>query len=383
VFFAPLPLLFAWLVGLLSLALLVGGAYLVWAWYVGVVVGTAWLVGGLAMLLWTFVGRWVVLLFRRRGRAEPGSVSPESIVRLERPDGTVLSVATYGPPDAPALVLTHGAGTDATSWYYAQKHLADRFRLIAWDLPGLGDSSRAGGGDYSLERHARDLAAVLDATVRGPAMLVGHSLGGMIALTFCRLFPERLGQQVAGLVLVGSTPTNPVETSTASGFLRVIQKPVLEPLLHVTAWLAPLVWLMSWLSYLNGTAHLLAMVFGFAGSESRGQLDRATAYNPRAWPGVQAREMLAMLRYDAGPTLAALNVPVLCMTGHLDRLVVPETSHLMASRIPGGQVKRLTPAGHMSVFEAHTELVLALEAFCGKALASARAITRPPLRRAG
>jgi pimeloyl-ACP methyl ester carboxylesterase len=310
-------------------------------------------------------------------------VPPDSILRLERPDGTVLSVATYGPPDAPALVLSHGAGTTATSWYYAQKQLADRFRLIAWDLPGLGDSSRAGGGDYSLERHARDLAAVLDATVRGPAVLVGHSLGGMIALTFCRLFPERLGQQVAGLVLVGSTHTNPVVTTTASGFLRAIQKPVLEPLLHLTAWLAPLVWLMSWLSYLNGTAHLLSMVFGFAGSESRGQLDRATAYNPRAWPGVQARQTLAMLRYDATQTLGALSVPVLCVTGHLDRLVVPETSRFMASRIPGGQAQTLTPAGHMSVFEAHTQLVLVLEAFCRKVLGSGRAASRPPLRQAG
>ncbi len=295
----------------------------------------------------------------------------------------MLSVASYGPPDAPTVVLTHGAGTNATSWYYVQQQLAGRFRLIAWDLPGLGRSSRPGDGEYSLERHARDLAAVLDATVDDAAVLVGHSLGGMIALTFCRLFPERLGRQVAGLVLVDSTHTNPVQTTTASGFVRAIQRPLLEPLLHLTVWLAPLIWLTSWLSYLNGSAHLLAMIFGFAGGESRGQLDRATRYNPQAWPGVQARETLAMLRYDASQVLGELSVPVLCLTGDLDRLVVPETSRFIAAHTPAGQVQRLSRAGHMSVFETHVELVLALELFCTRMFAPTPAADRPPSRRAG
>jgi hypothetical protein len=53
-----------------------------------VVVGAGWLVLGLAMALWTFVGRWVVLLFRPGGPDEPAALPPESIVRLEWPDGT-------------------------------------------------------------------------------------------------------------------------------------------------------------------------------------------------------------------------------------------------------------------------------------------------------
>ena len=48
------------------------------------------------------------------------------------------------------------------------------------------------------------------------------------------------------------------------------------------------------------------MVFGFAGSQTRGQLDLATRYNPLAWPGVQARETLAMFRYDATSVLSTL-----------------------------------------------------------------------------
>src|SRR5436309_2938160 len=62
-FFAPFPLLFTWLSGLISLAVLGGGVYLLWAWYVGVVVGTGYLVAGLVMTVFSLVGRWFVLLF--------------------------------------------------------------------------------------------------------------------------------------------------------------------------------------------------------------------------------------------------------------------------------------------------------------------------------
>src|SRR5579859_116309 len=101
-FFAPFPFLLTWLAGLLSFALLGGGVYLIWAWYVGAVLGTGYLVAGLAMTLVTFVGRWIVLLFHPSGPDEPHTLEPDSEVRLRRPDGTALYVERYGPIDAPA-----------------------------------------------------------------------------------------------------------------------------------------------------------------------------------------------------------------------------------------------------------------------------------------
>jgi pimeloyl-ACP methyl ester carboxylesterase len=356
-FFAPFPLLFTWLVGLVSLAVLGGGLYLVWAWYVGVLVGSSYLVAGLVMTLWTLVGRTIVLRFHPRGSDEPHTLRPESEVRLQRPDGTSLFVERYGPPDAPAMILTHGAGANRTSWYYVIRALSERYQVIVWDMPGLGHSQKPRRGDYSLERHAQDLEAVLGVAGGQPSVLVGHSMGGMVVLTFCRLFPQHLGNRVRALALVDTSYTNPARTTTASGFIRAIQKPVLEPLLHVTAWVAPIVWLMSWLGYLNGSSHLIGMVFGFAGSQTRGQLDLATRYNPLAWPGVQARETLAMFRYDATPVLGTIPIPTIVFTGDLDRLIVPETADFMAAGVPRAQLARLAPAGHMAVFERHDRLV--------------------------
>jgi pimeloyl-ACP methyl ester carboxylesterase len=369
-FFAPFPLLLTWLAGILTLAIFGGGIYLLWAWYVGAVVGTGYLVAGLTMTFWTLLGRWIVLACHPRGADEPHTLQADSEVRLTRPDGTSLYVERYGSADAPAIVLTHGAGANRTSWYYVIRALSERFQVIVWDMPGLGHSQKPRHGDYSLERHALDLRAVLGVAGQR-AILVGHSMGGMVLLTFCRLFPQDVGASVRGVALVDTSYTNPVRTTTAAGVMRALQKPVLEPLLHITAWVAPLVWLMSWLGYLNGSSHLIGMMLGFAGSQTRGQLDLATRYNPLAWPGVQARETLAMLRYDATEALRSISVPSLIFSGHLDRLIVPETARFMATQLPDALLVRLEPAGHMPVFEGHERLVSELGIFADGVLTPA------------
>ena len=375
-FFGPFTILLTWLVGLLTLAVLGGGVYLLWAWYVGAVVGMGYLVAGAVMTLWSVLGRWLVLMFHPRGSDEPHTLRADTEIRLPRPDGTTLYVERYGPPDAPAIVLTHGAGANRTSWYYVINALRDRYQVLVWDTPGLGHSDKPKHADYSLERHAHDLQAVLGLAQVKPAILAGHSMGGMVLLTFCRLFPELIGPSVRGVALVDTSYTNPARTTTARRLIRAIQKPLLEPLLHVTAWLAPLVWIMSWLGYINGSSHLLGMLLGFAGSQTRGQLDLATRYNPLAWPGVQARETLSMFRYDATAVLASVQVPALVFTGHLDRLIVPETARFMTEHLPRGRFVRLEPAGHMLVFERHDQLVSDLSGFADSVLSPAGAVER-------
>ena len=141
----PLSFLVLWLAGLLSLALLGAGAYLVWAWYVGEIVETVWLAVGVALLLWSVSGRWFVLLTRRRGADEPRSGRGGRHRRVAGPDGADLHVEEHGPEGgaAPTLPMTHGWDLDATAWYYEKKNLADHFRLVLWDLPGLGLSTHS------------------------------------------------------------------------------------------------------------------------------------------------------------------------------------------------------------------------------------------------
>ncbi|MBD2021577.1 alpha/beta hydrolase [Leptolyngbya sp. FACHB-36] len=355
----PLDFLFRWLAGLLAVALLGGGIYILHEWYERELIDRAWLILGWGMVLWSFVGFIPLTLLRRFGKNEPKQVRSSDTQRLTRPDGSEIHVEFYGSPSAPPLILIHGWGPNSTVWYYAKQQLADRFRLIVWDLPGLGKSTKPKNRDYSLEKYAHDLEAVLSLAEQ-PAILLGHSMGGMIILTFCRLFPEHLNQRVAGLVLVDTSYTNPLKTAILSRLLCALQKPVIEPLLYVTIALSPLLWLISGLSYLNGSMHLTTELSGFTGRETRGQLDFATRLGLMASPGVLARGALAMLRYDETATLPTIDVPVLVIVGQSDIATVLPAHQRMSADLPQAELVVLHPAGHMGLMERHTQFAEAV-----------------------
>jgi pimeloyl-ACP methyl ester carboxylesterase len=303
------------------------------------------------------------LLHRDGGADEPDATHGGQVHRLRRPDGTELYVEVYGPPDAPPLVLTHGWGLDCREWVYIRRALAGRCRLIVWDLPGLGQSKGPDNKDWSLEKLARDLEEVLKLANGHPAVLVGHSIGGMIILTFCRLFPEAMGPRVSGIVLVQTTYTNPVRTAYWAKLYTALQKPVIEPLCWIMVWLAPLFWVMNWLSYLNGSAHRSTERSSFSGKETRGQLDFIAGYIPKAWPEVTARGMLGMLGYDATAVLPAIRVPTLVVAGDKDPLCTPEGNVFIQKAIQGAGLVTLSPARHAGLFEHHATFAAALEAF--------------------
>jgi pimeloyl-ACP methyl ester carboxylesterase len=107
----------------------------------------------------------------------------------------IYRVAGSGPP----VVLIHGMVNSSRHWEEVALELADRYTVIAPDLLGHGDSA-AVRGDYSLGAHAasiRDLLAVIGV---GRATIVGHSLGGGVAMQFFYQFPQRVDR----LVLVSS-----------------------------------------------------------------------------------------------------------------------------------------------------------------------------------
>lgn len=327
---------------------------------------TALLAAGVLMFLWAIPkGKALNIrrLMRRPGPDEPHSLRTGEVRRITRPDGSELRVEMYGPADAPPVVLTHGWGLDSDEWYYVKQSMHD-FRLIVWDLPGLGLSKEPDNHDFSLENLARDLDAVITSAAGDrPVVLVGHSIGGMISLTHCKIFPEAMGPRVSGLVLVNTTYTNPLHTMSMAGLKTALQKPLVEPLLHLTIWLAPLVRVMNWLSYQNGSAHSSTERSGFSGRETRGQLDFVAAYTPRTPPAVAARGIFGMLRYDATQVLRTISIPTLIITGDKDTTCKPEASEYMRAEIPGAQLVTLFPAKHEGLLEHHADFSKAVHAF--------------------
>lgn len=364
--FMPLDCLLRWLSGLLTIALLGGAGYILYQWYEGEIVSQGWLILGSVMLLWSILGFLPILLLHRPGRDEPKPIRSKQVQRLTRPDGSEINVEFYGSDHAPTLILTHGWGPDSTVWYYAKKQLTDRFRVIVWDLPGLGKSTKPKNRDYSLEKYARDLEAVIKVAGTQPVVLLGHSMGGMILLTFSRLFPEQLGRQVAGLIVVDSTYTNPLKTTILSKLLLALQKPLLEPLLYLAIVLSPLLWITSWLSYLNGLTLLTTELSGFTGRETRGQLNFSTLIGLKASPGILARGTLAMLRFDETETLPQVSVPTLVVVGKSDIATRPVANQRIQQEVPQAELAVLSPGGHMALMERNQQFAEVIGAFVGE-----------------
>jgi pimeloyl-ACP methyl ester carboxylesterase len=130
--------------------------------------------------------------------------SPGDITRLVEAGGHRVAVTGRGArpdPDTPAVVVVTGAGDCQASWIEVADRLADRTLVITYDRAGLGASEN--GPAATASSYVAELQSVLDACVpQGRYVLVGHSLGGLIARLHAQQRPERL----AGLVQVDATP---------------------------------------------------------------------------------------------------------------------------------------------------------------------------------
>src|SRR5438552_15258492 len=111
--------------------------------------------------------------------------------------GSRLSYLTAG--EGPVLLLVHGIASDSEAWRASLPLLARRAGVIAPDLPGHGVSGKA-RGDYSLGSLASSLRDLLVKLGHERVTLVGHSLGGGVAMQFAYMFPERMTHQRDALV---------------------------------------------------------------------------------------------------------------------------------------------------------------------------------------
>lgn len=392
----PFSILRTWFLGFLGWGIFGAGAYFLYEWSNGVTApeqvaidgngrgeigvdergpravivqadrqgGTSYLWGGLALLLLATGGGWPVwrsLMSSTSGKRPLTSTASRS-QRLLRGDGSELAVEHFGPADAPVLLFTHGWSLDRSDWEEARVVLGERYHLVFWDLAGLGQSTAPRTADHSLEKMAADLEAVLTEATAGPCLLIGHSIGGMIQQTFCRMFPQHLNDRVRGLVFVHTTYTNPTKTAVGAALLTALQKPVLEPLTYLSIWMSPLMWLSNWQSYWNGSLHLSARLTSFSGKQTWQQVDHLCQLQAKASPAVVGRGSLAMTRLDEQAALRNVPVPTLVVAGMCDRLTKPDASRVLAQLLPDSQLVTLA-GGHFGHWEQSSDFHEALSTF--------------------
>lgn len=103
---------------------------------------------------------------------------------------TYLEAGQSSTAEKPLIVLVHGFTGSKENWLPLMRRLAARYRVIAPDLPGWGESERIADADYGPSAQVERLAAFLAALKQAPAMLVGHSMGGQIVGLLAARHPE-------------------------------------------------------------------------------------------------------------------------------------------------------------------------------------------------
>jgi pimeloyl-ACP methyl ester carboxylesterase len=241
-------------------------------------------------------------------------------------------MAGTGPP----VILIHGLGGSRQTWRHLIGPLSRRYTVIAPDLPGHG-ASGAPVGDYSPGAHASAIRDLMVGLGLDRASLVGHSLGGGIAVQFAYQFPERTSR----IALISSAGFG----TDVTPMLRAAILPGAETLLSALG-LVPGCLTRPALS-------ALAAVGGGLSPEDAGPLsqDLRGMSDPRRRRGFLRTARAVLDRQgqalSAAPYLERLvGLPVMVAWGTADKTIPPQHHHALARSLPKRHVVEIVDAGH-------------------------------------
>lgn len=242
--------------------------------------------------------------------AGPQAVATPERVELARPDGIVLRGRRWRAAGGACAVVVHGLGEHAARQRNVAAFLAHRgFDVVVFDHRGHGRSDGARGALRTQDDLVDDLAAVIDAASGAPVLLVGHSMGGLVALRHALAHPR----SVAALVL---------------------SSPALDPALGFGQKLL--------LALMSRIAPDVAVGNGLDASKISHDEEVVRAY--REDPLVHDRITARLARFivdgsrDALGRAASLAAPTLLLVAGDDRLVAPAGSRRLAEGAPRGRV---------------------------------------------
>jgi len=240
---------------------------------------------------------------------------------------------------APTVVLVHGLGdAGVRDFYPLLAELGRDRRIVTFDLPGFGRSGKA-NLKYAPDRFARVVSEVVTAFADGPVDVVGHSMGGAIALLHAATFPA----QVRRLVVIDAAGILHREAWVAE-HLRRVTEPTGRVLPRVAGAMADAAATIVDASRLFGAAPDVILEVGFLRQKILS-----------AEPGRIAA--LSLMLYDFGPALARVEAPTLIVWGDRDVVAPLRTGYLLADRVPNARLVVIPQAGHVVMQDAPVPLL--------------------------
>ena len=268
-------------------------------------------------------------------RAMGVSFAQETVPRdgFVEANGLRFHYLDWGEPDRPPMLLLHGFAQTCHSWDFVALSLSDRFRLIALDQRGHGDSDWATDGDYSPEAQQQDLNAVAEALRLESPVVMGLSMGGRNAFTYAAAHPG----EVRALVIVDTGPENMRPGSeNIRGFVQQEDE-------------------------LDSVEAFVSRVQAFNPRRPVQQIRGSIVHNLKQLPnGKWTWKYDKLLRSPGRPFasdpetaqrlwgyLESLKCPTLIVRGGASDVIAFETAEAMQRRTPGSRLATVEGAGHL------------------------------------
>ena len=227
-----------------------------------------------------------------------------------------IALSVHG--NGPLVLFLHGIGGHRHHWSHQLPVFATRFRAVAWDARGYGDSDDY-DGPLDFSSFTQDVLRVLEHFKAPKAHLVGLSMGGRIARNFALRYPER----VSRLVLANTTPGFDALTP------EQVKKFVEERRNRTPESMRALI-----------SKHARAGAYD----------DLLASFRALRQPSY-LKTLEASVAQDRAAPLEKIRVPTLVVTSDEDRVYPPSIARAMAKRIPGARLAVISGAGHLSNLE--------------------------------
>ena len=256
----------------------------------------------------------------RRMEAAPEKARERKSMPVAKANGIHINYQIEG--EGHPLLMVAGLGADLSIWNRQVPVLSKHYKLIRFDNRGVGKSDKP-VGEYSTKIMADDAVGLLDALGIDKAIVLGISMGGMIAQEISITHPQR----VSKLILACTYACQNRESGNSDKAKKLLTLSGLR---------------FSWgFMFLICNSRLLSLIF-FVLSVIKATKDTKAAYKS---------QLVACLKHSALDRLDLITAPTLVIFGTNDRLIRPSSSELIASRIPNAKLAKIADGSHMMFME--------------------------------